>query len=118
MSQEFKLPEVIQLWDFFFADPNRFEFLHFFCCAMLVFVRDELLRGDFGANLSLLQVRSSNFFFFFVVTIFGLKCFIIIFYFPPVQNYPIPDIDQVIQKAFELKDHPPPQVEDTEEVEE
>lgn len=36
MSQEFKLPEVIQLWDFLFADPNRFEFLNYFCCAMLV----------------------------------------------------------------------------------
>lgn len=52
LSQEFQLPgtlsahlvgaycfaEVIRLWDSFFADPRRFEFMIHFCGAMLMYV--------------------------------------------------------------------------------
>ncbi len=37
LSQEFELPDIFRLWDSFFADPNRFEFMSYFCCAMLVY---------------------------------------------------------------------------------
>jgi len=47
-------------------------------------VKDDLLRGDFGANLSLLQ------------------------------NYPVQDFDQVIRKAFVLKELPLPELVDEE----
>lgn len=55
LSQEFELPDIFRLWDSFFADPNRFEFMSYFCCAMLVAVADDLLRGSFADNLKLLQ---------------------------------------------------------------
>ena len=35
LSQEFDLPEVIQLWDCLFSDENRFQFLLYCCCAMI-----------------------------------------------------------------------------------
>ena len=67
-------PEVIQIWDTFLADGNRFEFVIYVCCAMILSVKhlytithvciqsysscikDELLKGDFGENILLLQV--------------------------------------------------------------
>lgn len=36
LSQEFDLPDVLRLWDSLFSDPNRFEFLLYVCCGMLV----------------------------------------------------------------------------------
>eukprot|EP00494_Astrolonche_serrata_P027933 UN28198 len=30
LSMEFELPEVLRLWDSFFADPKRFEFVSFY----------------------------------------------------------------------------------------
>jgi len=74
LSQEFKLPEVIRLWDTLFADPNRFDFMIYFCCAMMVSVKEEIMEGDFAENLSLLQ------------------------------NYPNSDIDYLIQVALRLKE--------------
>jgi hypothetical protein len=55
LSQEFELPDVLRLWDSLFADENRFEFLHYFCCAMLVHLRKELLTCDFTDILRILQ---------------------------------------------------------------
>lgn len=57
LSQEFELPDVLRLWDCLFSDPFRFEFLLFICCAMLVYVRDQLIQGSFADNLKLLQVK-------------------------------------------------------------
>ena len=36
LSQEFEIPDVLRLWDSLFADEHRFEFLLYFCCAMLM----------------------------------------------------------------------------------
>ncbi|XP_046845365.1 TBC1 domain family member 13-like [Xenia sp. Carnegie-2017] len=74
LSQEFPLPDVIRLWDSLFADPQRFQFLMYVCCAMLMVIRDQLLEGDFAKSMRL------------------------------VQNYPLTDIHVVLNKAKELHD--------------
>uniref|UniRef100_A0A3B3T0P2 TBC1 domain family member 13 n=1 Tax=Paramormyrops kingsleyae TaxID=1676925 RepID=A0A3B3T0P2_9TELE len=58
LSQEFLLPDVIRIWDTLFSNQDRFDFLILVCCAMLILIRDQLLRGDFTANMRLLQVTS------------------------------------------------------------
>ena len=60
LSQEFELPEVLRLWDSLFADPNRFEFLLYCCCSMLVCVRERLLDGDFADAMRMLQRYQEN----------------------------------------------------------
>ena len=60
VSQEFELPEVLRLWDSFFADTRRFEFHVYFCCAMLVRVRETLLAGEFSDILHVLQQYPDN----------------------------------------------------------
>ncbi|XP_022908310.1 TBC1 domain family member 13 [Onthophagus taurus] len=55
LSQEFPLPDVLRIWDTLFSDENRFDFLIYICCAMIVVLRDKLIRGDFPSNLKLLQ---------------------------------------------------------------
>ncbi|KAL0134443.1 hypothetical protein PUN28_001315 [Cardiocondyla obscurior] len=55
LSQEFPLPDVMRIWDSLFADENRFNFLIHICCAMILLLRDQLLAGDFAANVKLLQ---------------------------------------------------------------
>lgn len=55
LSQEFPLPDVMRIWDSLFADENRFSFLIHICCAMILLLRDQLLTGDFAANVKLLQ---------------------------------------------------------------
>ncbi|MBW00002.1 TBC1 domain family member 13, partial [Eschrichtius robustus] len=74
LSQEFLLPDVIRIWDSLFADNSRFDFLLLVCCAMLILIREQLLEGDFTVNMRLLQ------------------------------DYPITDICQILQKAKELQD--------------
>jgi hypothetical protein len=53
--REFTLPDSIAVWDALFADDKLPEFVLFFCLAMLLEQREELLRGDFGHNLQSLQ---------------------------------------------------------------
>ncbi len=36
LSQDFELPDLLRIWDSFFADSKRFEFMTYFCCAMIV----------------------------------------------------------------------------------
>uniref|UniRef100_A0A1I7X4C9 Rab-GAP TBC domain-containing protein n=1 Tax=Heterorhabditis bacteriophora TaxID=37862 RepID=A0A1I7X4C9_HETBA len=60
LSQEFSLPDVINLWDSFFADPMRFSLLPYVCLAMLERRREELLEGDFADCLRLLQNYSET----------------------------------------------------------
>ncbi|XP_045785014.1 TBC1 domain family member 13 [Maniola jurtina] len=55
LSQEFSLPDVERIWDSLFADPQRFNFLIYICCAMILLVRKNLLSGDFASNVKLLQ---------------------------------------------------------------
>ena len=54
-SQEFELPQVLRLWDSLFADENRFNFLLFFACSLVLEHRQELLKNDFSRDLFLLQ---------------------------------------------------------------
>ncbi|EGG23268.1 TBC1 domain family member 13 protein [Cavenderia fasciculata] len=60
LSQEFELPDVLRLWDSLFSDPNRFEFLYYFCCAMLICVRNQILESSFADSLKLLQSYPQN----------------------------------------------------------
>lgn len=46
---------MLRLWDSFFADTDRYDFLICFCIAMVTYKRSEILRGDFPDNLNLLQ---------------------------------------------------------------
>lgn len=55
LSQEFDLPDVLRLWDSILADENRFEYLIYVCCAMIILVRDQILENDFEHNVKLLQ---------------------------------------------------------------
>jgi len=55
LSQEFELPDVLRLWDSFLADKNRFNYLTYTCCAMIILVREQLLEGGFADNVKLLQ---------------------------------------------------------------
>ncbi|CAH2035349.1 unnamed protein product, partial [Iphiclides podalirius] len=55
LSQEFSLPDVERIWDTLFADSQRFDFLIYICCAMILLVRGNLLHGDFASNVKLLQ---------------------------------------------------------------
>ncbi len=43
LSQEFELPDVLRLWDSFFADKDRFQFHSYCCCAMLCNIRQQIL---------------------------------------------------------------------------
>jgi hypothetical protein len=46
LSQEFRLPDVIRIWDSLFADQERnFEFLLYICCAMIVSVYDFIIQN-------------------------------------------------------------------------
>ena len=55
LSQEFFLPDLIELWDLLFADGERFEFLYDICCAMLLLQRRAIIDADFGDTIKLLQ---------------------------------------------------------------
>ncbi|KAI8336134.1 rab-GTPase-TBC domain-containing protein [Chlamydoabsidia padenii] len=83
-TQEWDLPDVIRLWDSLLAERGMetvggntdtpFEFLLDFAVAMLVCVRQELLKGDFAENVKLLQ------------------------------NYPISDIQYVLTMANRIRE--------------
>ncbi|KAI7854604.1 rab-GTPase-TBC domain-containing protein [Circinella umbellata] len=83
-SQEWDLPNVIRLWDSILADrgnqqdggltETRFEFLLDFAVAMVLCIRQEILKGDFAENVRLLQ------------------------------NYPIDDIQIVLATANSLRE--------------
>lgn len=55
LSQEFSLPDVINIWDSLFSSPDRLRFLHWICLAMMEKVRIVLLEGDFTSCLEMLQ---------------------------------------------------------------
>eukprot|EP00058_Branchiostoma_floridae_P001504 XP_002586992.1 hypothetical protein BRAFLDRAFT_129954 [Branchiostoma floridae] len=72
LSQEFKMPDVIRVWDSLFADRRRFDFLYCVCCAMIICIRSRILEGDFSDTMRTLQ------------------------------NYPDGDIHVVLRKAVEI----------------
>ncbi|XP_014225297.1 TBC1 domain family member 13 [Trichogramma pretiosum] len=74
LSQEFPLPDVMRIWDSLFSDNNRFDFLIHVCSAMILLCRDQILSGDFAANVKLLQ------------------------------NFPSTDVQIVLSKAAELSE--------------
>mmetsp|Transcript_19854 Transcript_19854/g.63190 ORF Transcript_19854/g.63190 Transcript_19854/m.63190 type:complete len:178 (-) Transcript_19854:97-630(-) len=62
LTQEFPLPDVVQLWDSLLASGRvdgspmqRIDSLLQVCLAMLIRVREELLAGDFQSAVKLLQ---------------------------------------------------------------
>jgi hypothetical protein len=55
MTQEFPIPDVLRLWDSLLADPSRFNFLYYFCIAIILTVREPVLSRDFSIALSALQ---------------------------------------------------------------
>lgn len=73
MSQEFELPDVLRLWDSLLADPERFRFLDYFACSMLIHKRSYLLSHGFQECMECLQ------------------------------HYQTADIHEIIQLAMELR---------------
>ena len=55
LSQEFFLPDLIELWDYLFSDSERFQFLYYMCCGMLVLQRKAILEADFATTIKILQ---------------------------------------------------------------
>jgi hypothetical protein len=55
LSREFLLPDTIRLWDSMFASTHKENFLRYVCGSMVMMIRDDLLKGDFGQCLRLLQ---------------------------------------------------------------
>lgn len=54
-TQDFELPDIMRLWDSFLADEERFQFFYYACIAMVELNKDEVLKGDFGEVLNILQ---------------------------------------------------------------
>jgi len=61
LSQEFEPHDVYRLWDTLFSDDERFEFLIYVCCSILIYHREELIKGDYSDNLRILQDYPKNF---------------------------------------------------------
>ncbi|XP_065321757.1 TBC1 domain family member 13-like [Gordionus sp. m RMFG-2023] len=72
-SQEFRLPDVIRLWDSIFSTTDKKTFCLYVSIAMLTLIRNQLLKEDFAHNLKLLQ------------------------------NYPNIDILKIISKSLEIE---------------
>jgi hypothetical protein len=48
----------IRLWDTLLTDPSRFTFTNFVCVALVSFVRDDIIDGDFACCMENLQKAS------------------------------------------------------------
>ena len=48
LCQEFDMDPSIRLWDTLLTDPTRFNFTNYVCVALVSFVRDEIIDGDFA----------------------------------------------------------------------
>ena len=55
LCQEFTMAQSIRLWDTLLTDPQRFQFTNFVCVALVSFVRDEIIDGDFACCMENLQ---------------------------------------------------------------
>jgi hypothetical protein len=48
LCQEFNMKDSIRLWDTLLADPCRFSFTNFTCVALVSYVREDIIDGDFA----------------------------------------------------------------------
>ncbi|KAL2929557.1 TBC1 domain family member 13, partial [Bienertia sinuspersici] len=56
LTQEFPFNTILRIWDSLLSNPSGVQdMLLRVCCAMLIFMKNRLLSGDFAANLYLLQ---------------------------------------------------------------
>jgi hypothetical protein len=55
LSREFTVPDTARLWDSMFASTHRDNFMRYACVCMVMIIREDLLKGDFGTCLRLLQ---------------------------------------------------------------
>eukprot|EP01147_Barroeca_monosierra_P003765 gene3765-6288_t len=55
LSQEFRLPDVIRLWDTLFSSRNLVDCILYICASMLQLVLDTLEERNFSISLKLLQ---------------------------------------------------------------
>ena len=60
LSREFLLPDTIRLWDSMFASTHKENFLRYVCVAMVLKIREDLLKADFSTSLQLLQKYPSS----------------------------------------------------------
>ena len=58
LCQEFNMPSSIRLWDTLLSDPDRFQFTNYVCVALVSFVRDKIVDGDFACCMESLQKSS------------------------------------------------------------
>jgi len=58
LCQEFNMKDSIRMWDTLLSDPQRFNFLNYLCVALVSFVRDEIIDGDFATCMECLQKAS------------------------------------------------------------
>ncbi|KAK8803636.1 hypothetical protein WA158_001330 [Blastocystis sp. Blastoise] len=74
-AREFDLEHTYRVWDCFFADPDRFQFMYCFGTAMIKRVKDKIIMNSFGENMKLLQ------------------------------NYECENINKVLKTANKIRDH-------------
>uniref|UniRef100_A0A0V0J1E1 TBC1 domain family member 13 n=2 Tax=Schistocephalus solidus TaxID=70667 RepID=A0A0V0J1E1_SCHSO len=55
LAREFLLPDVLRLWDSILSDEQRFDLVLYICCAMLILLRNDLIRCDFPRAVHLVQ---------------------------------------------------------------
>jgi len=61
LTQEFSFPDSVRLWDTLFSDEaGRYDCLLRFCCAMLINVREELLKVSVPNIMGFLQIKRKN----------------------------------------------------------
>jgi len=60
LCQEFDMKDSIRLWDTLLSDPTRFSFTNFVCVALVSFVRDDIIDGDFACCMENLQKSSDR----------------------------------------------------------
>ena len=60
LVQEFSMDDSIRLWDTLLSDPERFSFTNFVCVALVSFVRDQIIDGDFSCCMENLQKASDR----------------------------------------------------------
>jgi TBC1 domain family protein 5 len=54
LAREFAIPDVLRLWDSFFAADIRLPWLRYVCVSMLIRIRADLLGEDFAGCMKLL----------------------------------------------------------------
>ena len=54
------MKDSIRLWDTLLSDPTRFSFTNFVCVALVSFVRDDIIDGDFACCMENLQKSSDR----------------------------------------------------------